>query len=162
MADQILSWGEVQAGKVKLLYHDNGDGSYSPVQLNGGGGMTKFTLEGIDAKVLAATKIATTDATKKFIITDIIVRCTAATAITVAATLSIGTNSATYNNIMAATALTGVTTANTGLFSGAHGSFTLLEAGFIVAANTDIEVKVTVAATGTSQTIAVDVVGYYP
>jgi hypothetical protein len=162
MADQILSQAEVNAGAVRLLYHDNGDGSYSPVTLMGGGGMTKFTLEGINGKTVASSKIATTDPARAFIVTGVVIRCTAASAITIAASASVGTNSASFNNIIAATVLAGVTAANKAVSSDPSGSLTVLEAGIVIPPNTDIDIKITNAATGTSQTLGVDVLGYYP
>lgn len=111
----------------------------------------------VNAKTVAATKIDTTrSSTRRFIPRYAIVYCRSASAITVPATISIGTNSATYDNILPATALTGVTAAQNYLHIP-------LGAAAIsgIAASTDIYVNVSTAATGTSQTLDVLLVGIY-
>lgn len=108
-------------------------------------------------KSTGATAIQTSEnGTQRFMPLQVIIECTAASAIVGAATISVGTNASSYNNLLAATALTGVTAANNML------GFNLpLVATSSVAANTAINVNVTLAATGTSQVARVDVLGYY-
>lgn len=108
-------------------------------------------------KSTGATAIQTSEnGTQRFMPLQVIIECTAASAIVGAATISVGTNASSYNNLLAATALTGVTAANNML------GFNLpLVATSSVAANTAINVNVTIAATGTSQVARVDILGYY-
>jgi hypothetical protein len=116
-----------------------------------------FYSGSIDAKTTGATKIATTEnGSQRFIPKTVIIELTAATAVTVVATLSVGTNSATYNNILAATALTGLSALNNIVMI--HLPATAISS---IAPNTDIYVNVTIGATATTANIRVDVDGYY-
>lgn len=114
-----------------------------------------MTIAGVNAKTTGATVIFTTESVSNFYVTGVTVESTSATAITVPATLSVGTNAATYNNILAAGAMTSLTAAN--LFS----MLLPTVASVVVAASTAINVNISVAATGTSQTLTVGVQGYY-
>lgn len=111
----------------------------------------------IDAKTTGSTKIGTTEnGAARFIPKTIVIELTGASAIIGAATLSVGTNSSSYNNILAATALTGVSTLNNIVML--HLPTTVISS---IAPNTDIFVNVSVGATATTANIRVDVDGYY-
>lgn len=91
---------------------------------------------------------------KVYIIRNIIVLCTAASGVVTPATISIGTNASSFNNILAATALTGLLTANS-YFSARLGL------GLAISRTVPIQVNVTSAITGTSQTAAIFLDGFY-
>lgn len=115
----------------------------------------RYTFGGINAKTATNTQLFTTDSGRKFMPTGIFVRCTAASGITVVATASFGTNGGGgYNDIVAATALTNLTAADT-MFP------VPLVLPIIIPGGTQVHINVTVAATGTSQTIEATVEGYY-
>lgn len=114
------------------------------------------TATGIDATAVAATTIFTTEASRTFVVTDVIFRITAATGFISAATASIGTNASTYNDILTATALTGVSAVNN--FIKPPVGAAVLPA---VPASTALKVNITVGAVATGLTLAVDVFGYY-
>lgn len=119
--------------------------------------LVQLTIKSIDGKAVAATKIGTTvNDGRKFIPMFAIFHVTAATAIVTPCTLSIGTNSSTYNNILAATALTGMTAIDLVMQLGMNAA-----ASSVVAANTDIFANITVGATGTSISIDVTLLGFY-
>lgn len=118
----------------------------------------RISKTGIDLKTTGAVTIFTTEnGTQRFVPTAIIVEITAAVSITVGATISAGITAASYNDIMAATVLTGVTAVNNMLAFPALASAVVTS----VPANTAFKINVTVAATGTSQSARVDVIGYY-
>lgn len=107
----------------------------------------------IDAKSTGTTTLYTVPGGKTAIITAAIVRCTAASAITVGPTLGIGV-AAGEDDIYAATAITGLTT--TAKIFG----FGTIGMSVSVAAAGVIKVGIDAASTGTSQTIAIDLIGY--
>lgn len=115
-----------------------------------------FTVTGINTKTTGATVVGTTEnGTQRFVPTHIIAEVTATSAPLTAASVSVGTNGASYNNILAITPLTGLTTVNTLLI------IPIVLAVGSIAANTAINVNVTTAITGTSQSVRFDVIGYY-
>lgn len=117
----------------------------------------QYTVSGIDLKAAAATLIFTTaNIGKRFRPRKVTVECTAANTFAVACTLSVGQNSATYNDVLAASAITGVLAVNTMLAFN-----TDLVAIVTVAPNTGVYVKVTVGATATTATGRVTVFGEY-
>lgn len=116
------------------------------------------TVTGINAKTVANTPLYTVPVGKTAIITQGMVRCTAATAITVGPTLSIGRNASTYNDIYASTAITALTSAGPG--GGSTFGFGSIGIFAQAAAGEPINLAITNAATGTSQTIACDLMGY--
>lgn len=71
------------------------------------------------------------------------------------ATISLGTNATDYNNVVAASAMTGLTSAN--LFM----PITIASGASSIAHGTDLYVKVTVAAVGTTYKFRVILWGYY-
>lgn len=131
-----------------------------PFSIDGGGAISGqqsliTSSAGINAKTVANTTIFTpVPAGKQFIITGIIIRCTAASAITIGPTLGIGTASGT-NDIFASTVLTALTTTND-VFG-----FALVGMSKAVAAAGSVFLNLGTAATGTSQTIVADIKGYF-
>lgn len=118
--------------------------------------LQSISLTGIDAKTAASTKIGTTEnGTQRFYPIYLVVTCTAATSISVVPTLSIGTNSSSYNNIVTATSMAGITSANTFLTT-----FVIAALGS-VAASTDIYTNISLGATATAMTIKIDLFGLY-
>lgn len=114
-----------------------------------------FSRGGINAKTVASTVIDTTeDGTRRFVPVMVTVESTASNTVTGGIIASVGTNSATYNNILASKTFDPFTTNQldcvqcSGLLSS-------------VAPNTDIRINITTGATGTSETMRVDIIGYY-
>lgn len=118
-----------------------------------GGVRVLSTVTGINAKTTGATTLYTVPTSRTAVITGAIVRCTAASSITVAPTLGIGV-AAGEDDIFASTALTGLT-ANT-----KEWHFSLTGLASKNAAASVISLGIDTAATGTSQTLAVDLLGY--
>jgi len=114
--------------------------------------LVAYSVTGINAKSTGATTIFTTEGERfhpLFIVTEI----TAATSLTIGATASVGTNSSSFNNIMAAS-VTGTTVNN--MLPNALSALT-----DSVAPGTAVKVNVSIAATGTSGTLSVTVIGFY-
>jgi hypothetical protein len=110
-------------------------------------------FSGIDATTGGAVSLFTTENNgRRFIVVSINVVCTAANTASVGASVSIGTNSASYNNIVAIAA-TSLTSANTFL------GLTILPVS--IAPNTAVKVNITTPAIAISQSLRVDLVGYY-
>lgn len=116
------------------------------------------SVSGINAKTVANTSLYTVPTSKTAIITAAIVRCTAATAITNGPTLSMGRNSASFNDIFASTAINALTNAGPG--AGSMFGFSTIGMSALAAATDVVSVAITNASTGTSQTIAIDLIGY--
>jgi hypothetical protein len=108
----------------------------------------------IDAKVTGQTTIYTVPTGQSFVPLGIAVRCIAASAITVVAQADVRTSGA--GDIMAQAAMTGLTAASL-----AWVSLFTSTALAIVAAGSVVQFSVDVAATGTSQTLQVDLFGYF-
>jgi len=118
---------------------------------------SRFRTGTIDATATGATTIFTTDPesrSRKFIVTRAVIRLVNVNTLTIPPIISIGTNSSTYNNIIAATTLTSALTDTQ--FQG-----TILAAAPVVASGTAIKVNVSTGATATACTFAVDLWGYY-
>lgn len=137
----------------RLVSGSNNDGSVLMQNNAGIPFWASFSSGTLNAKTTGAGTLFATQTNQKIGITGILFTCTAATAITVACTISIGTNSTTNNNIMAATALTGLTTLGQTLYIPITGVISS------VAASTNVGYNITVAATGTSQSLIVYVLG---
>ena len=115
-----------------------------------------YSAIGINAKTTGATLIATTEnGTRSFYPTAVIIESTAATSITLPLLASVGTNATSYNNIMGTTTATGLTS------TGNHFPTNLAAVTSVVPSNTGIYFNITTAATGTSQTVNVHVIGFY-
>lgn len=108
----------------------------------------------VDAKTVASTPIYTNSTAKTLIVTNLIVRCAAATAISVGPALGMGT-SAGINDIFSSTAVLALTTANNVFGFALYGMSSVIPAGGTMFLN------LATAATGTAQTIAADIMGYF-
>lgn len=111
------------------------------------------TTTAIDGKTIANTSLYTVPAGKTAVITGAAVRCSAATAITIGPSAGVG-NVAGTNNIFASAAITALQT-TTDVFG-----FSLVGMSKVTAAAGQIFLNLGTAATGTSQTLAVDLYGY--
>lgn len=111
------------------------------------------TTSGINAKTVATTNLYTVPVGLTAIITAATIRCTAATAITVGPTLGIGV-AAGESDIFSSTAITALTT------TAVIYNFTALGMSVSVAAGGIVKLGIDTGSTGTSQTIAVDLIGY--
>jgi len=114
--------------------------------------LVAYSVTGINAKSTGATTIFTTEG-ERFHPLFVVAEITAASALTVGATVSVGTNSASFNNIMAAS-VTGTTINN--MLPNALSALT-----DSVAPGTAVKVNVSVGAVGTSGTMSVTVIGFY-
>lgn len=114
------------------------------------------TTSNIDLKTAAATNLYTVPAGKTLIVTEIVLRVTAASGFAAGCTLSIG-KSAAYTEWLAATAMTGLS---------AIGNYRLLSnsaAGLVYnvfAAGDVIALNVTIGATATTLTATAELQGY--
>lgn len=110
----------------------------------------------VNAKNTGSFTIDTTEnGTESFHPLLIVFVLNTASAVSVVPTISVGTNSSTYNNIMPAALLTGLTSAGMIL------PMPITSAISKVAANTAIKGNVTIGATATTATIDIHVFGYY-
>ena len=107
----------------------------------------------IDAFSATAQAVYTAPAAKKVVITGLTLRCTAATAVTVGATVKVEINPAA-GDVFTAEILADV------LVVDDSWSFTAEARGLVIPAGSQVDVTVTNAATGTSQTLAADLIGY--
>jgi hypothetical protein len=108
---------------------------------------------GIDAKAATDTNLYTVPTDKTLVITAVIIRCTAASAISAPASASVLTTS--LIQLWPSRSLTGFTTAG-GMYTFTPDNTWNI---FIAAGNT-VMFRVNTAATGTSQTFSVDLIGY--
>lgn len=117
--------------------------------------LTVLTVSGIAGTSTGATLIQTTDAGLRFVPMFIQVEATNVSGLVTPASFSIGTNGANYNNLLAITAMTGVTSANIML----QNNITALSSS--IPASTGININVTTAAVGTTYTLRVSIIGFY-
>ena len=113
-----------------------------------------ISVPSIDAKTTGNNLLWTNTGTSNFIVTGVSVVCTAASSITIPATVGIGTAAGT-SDILSAVALTGLTS-NTKTYR-----YSLSGSSNVIASAGTIYANVTVGATGTSQTITINVMGYW-
>lgn len=111
------------------------------------------TVTGINAGTVANTALYTVPAGRTAVITGIVVRCTAASAVTSGPNIGVG-NVAGTNNIFASATLAALTTTSAIYSFGFAGMSVSTAAAGIIYGN------ISTAFTGTSQTIAIDVMGY--
>lgn len=113
-----------------------------------------FTLLGIDGGSIGNTELLTSVAGQAWVFIGAIFAPVSATAVTIPPTVSIGQNSATYNDVLAATTLTGLTSSNQTLF------VPVLTAARYVpsSAGTVFNVRVSTAATAAAYSFNVTVV----
>ena len=111
------------------------------------------SITGISGTAAASTTVYTVPTGKTLIITQAIVRATAATSITNGPTAGFGTSTSTYN-IYASTAINALTTA------GLDFGFVTVGMSTTVAAAGVVYFNIGTGATGTSETLAVELIGY--
>ena len=119
--------------------------------------LTHLTFVNLDGTTAAATSLFTTEnAGQRFYPTAAYVTLRSVSGFVTVATISLGTNAATYTNIVAAGALTGLSAANQyeplTLVSGVVSS---------VAPNTAIFCNVSIGAVATTYKLDLDLVGFY-
>lgn len=112
-----------------------------------------FSLTGIDGKTTGATLIFTP--TSRFTPLIVSTELTTVSGFVSVSSLSFGSNGASYNNILAISAMTLVVAANNVL------NFPVSALATSVAAGTGIFVNVTSAAVATTYTIKVSITGFY-
>lgn len=118
--------------------------------------LERITKKAIDGAALASTLIGATRAgSGRFHPVFVTFEVSAANAILSVTSLSIGTNAAAYDDILAITALTGLSALNKILQA------SILTAISSIAASTDIYVKVTTIAVATECKMDVSLWGYY-
>lgn len=111
------------------------------------------SISAIDGTTTGSTLIFTPAAL--FTPTNIIVTLTGLTGFAVVASCSIGTNGASYNNILPITVLTGMSSVNNIL------NFPLSALISNVAASTGIYINITTGAVSTTYVLKATIIGYY-
>lgn len=139
------------ANAVGALTND-GSGNFSYAASGAGTPGLLATVAGINAKTIANTLLFTVPGGKTCVVTAYAVRCTAASAITVGPSASIGTT-AGGNDIAASQTMTALT--------GTTNDFVWPIVGMSKVSTASVYFNLGTASTGTSQTIAVDLIGYY-
>lgn len=117
--------------------------------------LRSYTLQGVDGTSLASTPIFTSENGRRFRVLSTIFELTNTSGFISVATCSIGTNAVTYNNILAATALTGVSAVNAGLQQN------ILTVTDSIAPSTEVRVNIGVVAIAATYLLKVTIVGYY-
>src|SRR6266404_1796312 len=112
--------------------------------VNFGGGLWRYESSETNAKATGATTIFTTDANARFYPVLIVIEMVVATGIGTSAVITVGTNSPTYDNILAAK--------SPGLIPNAAEVGAPLASGVSIAPSTDVKANVTVGAIGVSGT----------
>lgn len=113
-----------------------------------------YVVTGIDLKTTGATTIFTTDSGgDRFHPLFTIIEVTAQSGLAVGSTYSIGTNASSYNNILAS-AVSGITSNK--MLPTAMSALT-----DSIAPETAVKINISVAATGTSGSCSVSVIGFY-
>jgi len=107
----------------------------------------------VNAFSATAQPVYTAPASKEAVITQLVLRCSAASAVTVGATAKVEINAAA-GDIFTAEVLIDV------LAVGDSWTFNAEARGLVVPAGAQVDVTITNAATGTSQTLLADVFGY--
>lgn len=121
--------------------------------LTSGGVEVKATVTGIDAKSVGTTNLYTVPTGKTLLVTHVIVRCSAATSITDAATAGVGVAGG-EDDIFSSRKMTNLHT------TGGVWVFSAVDRIVPVAAASTVKFGIDTGATGTSQTLVVDLVGY--
>lgn len=115
-----------------------------------------FSATGINAASTGSTLIGTTqNGTQAFHPLFVVFKMTAANTITIVPIVSVGTNASTYNNVIALTTLTGLTSVGAMLPTNIT---TVIGA---IPANTAIFANIGTGATATTATLEVHLFGYY-
>jgi hypothetical protein len=108
----------------------------------------------VNAFSATAQAVYTAPADKKVVITSVVLRCDAAVAVSAPATAKVEINPAA-GDLFTAEILTGVVAVDD------QWAFTVEARGIVVPAGARVDVTITNAATGTSQTLLADVIGYF-
>lgn len=111
------------------------------------------TVYGLSCTSVGDAILASVESGRTFIPTIAYVRLTAVVGFVAVPSLSIGTNSTSYDNILGATALTGLITANT--------VYAMAFPATVPAATADVYVKVATATASATYTVTIDLFGYY-
>lgn len=112
-----------------------------------------YSITGLDGTITGSTLIFTP--ISRFTPVSITIELVSTTGFVVVSSCSIGVNGASYNNILAISALTGIAAANNLL------TFPLVTLISSVAAGTGIYVNITTGATATTYVLKVSVNGFY-
>lgn len=118
-------------------------------------GLSIIQVSSVDGKTAASTTIGTTEAGGRFVPLYANIQLQSTTGFAVVASLSIGTNSTNFDNILPITALTSVSSANLMI------NVPLVAVISSVAPSTAISVKITTPATATTYVLRVTLVGWY-
>lgn len=119
--------------------------------------LERISKNNIPITAVGNTLIGTTEnGTQRFYPLFAVISVRSASGVLTVGTVSIGSNASNYNNIMPATALTGLTAID--LMLKVQLAASAIQS---VAPNTDIYLRVSVAATGTQKNCDVTVIGYY-
>ncbi len=117
----------------------------------------KRSTVAVNGKTTGATKVYTTEnTTLNFYPILVVYRAVNVSGITTPATISVGTNSTSYNNISQASLLSTIL-ATLGATSGQ----TINTVSSPISGNTDIYANVTIGAIATNYTVYVEVIGFY-
>lgn len=118
--------------------------------------LAPYGVTGINAKNTGSTGIYTTETgLGRFYPVAVLFEATNTASVSIVATISVGTNASSYNNILAASGLAGLTSNNAII------TFPLTAAAVSVPASTAIVMNVTVGATATTMTVSCYLIGYY-
>lgn len=154
-----MSATQLYSHQLPLFYPD-------PVIFTGGGTSTSdyFTVlpntyttvlgivTGVNAKTVANTTLFTVPTGKTAIVTSVVVRCTAATAITAGPTVNISTTAT--GDIFASVTMSALSSTTKAYIFTSTGGTT------VAAATTTVKFNLTAVATGTSQVLTIMVIGY--
>lgn len=109
----------------------------------------------VNGKVVGNTFMFTTRSDKRFVTIGVYVTLITVSGLAIVCTTSVGTNASSYNNICAATLLTGLTGANQIL------QLPLLGNLNSIAASSDVYVRVSIGSTATVYDLNVSLTGFY-
>lgn len=145
--------GAIESINSHIYWTDSTGTRYQLDQQTASGLPLLSITAGINAKTVANTNLYTVPTGKTAVITGYVVRCFAATTITVGATAGVGNASGT-NNIAPSQAMTALTSpANLFIWP-------IVGMSVTVTAGNSVFFNLATAATGTSQTLVVDLIGY--
>jgi hypothetical protein len=121
--------------------------------VNYGADLWRYETPEIDAKAGVTTLIVTTNAELRFYPIMVLVEIMAANSLSASPSVTVGTNGSSYDNILGST--------SPGMTPNAAVAGPPLASGVSIAPGSDIKVKVTVPASGTSGTFVVAILGFY-
>lgn len=153
MSQQGFVNGVFEAGDISCSLVDLAFLTFNGIQMANCG--MSFYLYPVDAKVAASTQINTTAIGVNFFPEIVRVIVLSASTVTIPPVISIGTNSASYNNILPATTLTGLAAADS------FQNFSVSTVIPKVPSGTGIFLKVSTPATATTLSIGVYIRGVY-